>query len=263
MLADIEAFSLTNNFNLSKGKLNLATMLGLQHNNLNNKLASRLNTSTGNVNINALVSQKFTFNINASGYALNQEDGMVKLKDSFRLKQQVLQLSLSPVYVWSSQSGSSTISSNLTLGGLYDQNPATKPFNSNRNFSASLTAARFFNKKGLNVSLTGMHNRFKLGNDLFTSTGLNAGGGAQFLKEKNLSLQGTLGYLFNNYKTAKAGGNITFSLNAGYRKGRHALNAYTNYLITTPGLIAPAPDRIPYSVATKNFGGGLSYNYSF
>ena len=160
-------------------------------------------------------------------------------------------------------SGTSTFSSNVTIGGLNDKNPATAPFNKNKNFSSSLTASRYLNRKALNFSLTGLHNRFTQGDDLYTSTGINAGMGAQLLKEKSLSLQGTLGYLFNNYKTAKSGGNITFSFNVGYRAGKQAFNAFTNYLITTPGSITPTPDRIPYAVVTRNFAGGISYTYSF
>ena len=54
MLNDIELLSLSNNFSLSKGRLNIATSLGRQHNNLNNRLASELKTTTGNVNINSM-----------------------------------------------------------------------------------------------------------------------------------------------------------------------------------------------------------------
>lgn len=263
MLNDIVMLSLTNNLMLRKGKLNIATAIGTQHNNLAKNLSSELHTTTGNLNINSIFSPKFTVNLNATGYALHQQDGTEALKDSARLKQQVFQLSLSPVYMLAGSSGTSTFSGNLTVGGLNDKNPATRAFNKNKNVSGALTFSRYLAQKALNFSLTGMHNRFTQGDNLFTSTGFTVGAGAQLLKEKNLGLQGTVGYLFNNYQTAKAGGNVTFSFNAGYNKSRHTLNAFANYIITTPGSIAPTPDKAPYAVMTRNVAGGISYGYSF
>ena len=263
MLNDVQQLSLNNHFSLSKGRLNIATSLARQHNNLNKKLSSRLETTTAVLNINSLVSQKFSINLNATGYGLHQKDGSFKVNDSFRLKQQVLQGSIAPVYTILSASGTTSLSGNLTVGGLFDSNPATEDMNANRNFSVSVTAARFFMKKSMNLSLTALHNRFEQGNDLFTSSGLTAGAGTQLLKGKNLSLQGTLGYLFNNYQSATTAGNVTFSFNAGYNAGRHMFNAFTNYLITTPGNRFSGMDRIPVAVSTKNFAGGVSYTYSF
>lgn len=262
MLNDVEVISLANNFSLSKGKLNIATSIGKQHNNLNKKLASELQTTTGNININNIFSPAFSLNINGAGYGLRQEDGFMKLNDSFRLKQQVLQLSASPVYLITASSGNTSISGNFTIGGLFDNNPATKEFNDNRNFSASITGARYFTQRSLNLSLTALHNRFLQGTNEYTSTGLTAGAGTQLGKDKNLSLQGTAGYLFNNYESAKMGGNVTFSFNAGYQAGKQSLQAFTNYLITTPGNVLD-PLKAPYAVSTKNFAGGIAYTYSF
>ncbi len=263
MLNDLEQLSLTNHFSLSKGKLNINTSIGSQHNNLNNKLISELKTTTANVNVNSILSSKFSLNLNGTFYGLHQKDGLIKVNDSFRLKQQVLQFSISPVYLLASSSGNLSLSANLTAGGLFDQNPATDSFNSNRNFSASATAAKYINQKALNFSLTALHNRFTQGEVDYNSTGFNLGAGTQLLKSKNLSLQGTVGYLFNNYQSTKTGGNITFSFNAGYQAGKQSFSAFTNYLITTPGNIITNPEKIPVAVSTKNFAGGLSYSYSF
>ena len=156
-----------------------------------------------------------------------------------------------------------SFSGNFTVGGLFDQNPAMEDINSNRNFTTSATATKFINQNALNFSLTAMHNRFTQGTTDYNSTGFTVGAGKQLLESKNLSLQGTVGYLFNNYQSTKTGGNVTFSFNAGYQAGRQSFAAFTNYLITTPGNIITNPEKIPMAVSTNNFAGGISYTYSF
>jgi len=263
MLNDIQLVSMTNNLGLAKGKFNLVTAFSKQHNNLNKKLASELHTSTGNINVNAFLSNHLSLNVNANGYKLEQREGFIKLRDSFRLDQQLYQLSLTPVYTITSAAAMNTVTANIMVGALDDNNPATDDFTANKTRAASLTFSRFINASSISLSLTGMYNRYLQGENEFTSRGITAGGGISLLKQKNLNLQGTVGYLFNNYQTAKAGGNFTFSANAGYNKARHSFALYSNYLITMPGAVMPTPDKAPYSVMTRNWAGGISYGYSF
>ncbi len=263
MLNDIQMLSLSNTLALAKGKLNINTHLAQQHNNLNRKLMSELETFTGNIGVNALLSRHFNLNVSASGYTMLQKDGTAHIRDSARLDQQILQLSLMPVYNFIKGTQTHSISGNINYSLLHDRNVVTAPSNASKNMSASLTYGWYLTERSLNMSLSGLYNNYTQANNSYSSVGINLGAGAQMLKEKNLSLQGTVGYLFNHYTLGEAKGNITFSANVNYHVKHHSLGLFANYVITPANKIISAINKLPYAVTTNNLAGGVSYNYSF
>jgi hypothetical protein len=81
------------------------------------------------------------------------------------------------------------------------------------------------------------------------------------LKNKVLSLQGTVGYLINDFSQGGAQNNVTGSFNVRYTlKKKHSFAAYFNYVVTPPNNLGL---KVPYAVNTTNVGGGVSYNYTF
>ena len=264
MLNDIELINWINNFSLAKGKLNITTAISGQHNNLNRKLTTEMNTLTGNLNINAMLSQRFNLNINYSGYSLQQKDGTLQLKDSTRLHQDIHQFSLTPSYTIVKTTKSHTISGNINYMLLDDKNPATSAFTNSNNLSGSLNYTLGLVKQSSSFTLSGLFSQYNQDTNYYRTYGATLSSSAQVLKNKQLGLQGSAGYLFNQSSYGSVQGNLTFSGNIGYRVQHHSFNAFANYIYTPYNPINNIINKnIPQVVAAKNLAGGLSYNYSF
>ena len=264
MLNDVELLNWMNYFSLVKGKLNITTILSDQHNNLDKTLTSKLNTLTSNLNVNAMLSSFFNLNLNYSGYRLQQKDGTVHLKDSSRLNQDIHQFSLSPSYTMLNAVKSHTISGNINYMLLDDKNPGTAAFTNSHNLSASLNYTLGLVKKASSVTLSGLFSQYTQDTNYYRTYGVTLSGSAQVLKNKQLGLQGSAGYLFNRSSYGSAQGNLTFSGSAAYHVKHHSFNVFANYIYTPYNPINTIINKnVPQAVATKNLAGGISYNYSF
>jgi hypothetical protein len=264
MLNDVSLMNWVNNVSLSKGRLNITTVLSDQRNNLDRKLTSGLNTFVSNLNINSMVSQRLVLNFNYSGYTIRQTDGTQKLTDSARLNQQIHQLSLSPSYTILSPLQSHTISGSINYMLLDDKNRVTAPYTGSNNLSGSLSYTLGLTPRAMSFTLSGLYNQYNQDTNYHRSYGATLSSSAQMLKNKSLGLQGSVGYLFNRSSYGNAQNNLTFSLNTGYHLKHHSLNAYANYVYTPYNPINNIINKnIPQAVATQNLAGGLSYNYSF
>lgn len=264
MLNDVELISWANNLNLLQSRLNINAGASNQHNNLKKNLTSQLNTFVGNLNVNAMPTPKVNLNFNYSGYLLHQQDGTLHLKDSVRMNQQVHQLSIMPSYTIFNAVKSHTIAGSANYMILSDRNPATSPFTSSNNLSASLNYTMGLSTKGMNFTLSTLFNQYVQDTNRYLSYGVNLGSSGQFLKERALNVQATVGYMLNESSFSATQSNLTFSANVGYHLKHHSLNVFANYVYTPYNpindLIAKA---ISQAVASKNFMGGISYNYSF
>jgi hypothetical protein len=264
MLNDVSLMNWVNNVSLSKGRLNITTVLSDQRNNLDKKLTSGLNTFVSNLNINSMVSQRLVLNFNYSGYTIRQTDGTQKLTDSARLNQQIHQLSLSPSYTILSPLQSHTISGSINYMLLDDKNRVTAPYTGSNNLSGCLSYTLGLTPRAMSFTLSGLYNQYNQDTNYHRSYGATLSSSAQMLKNKSLGLQGSVGYLFNRSSYGNAQNNLTFSLNTGYHLKHHSLNAYANYVYTPYNPINNIINKnIPQAVATQNLAGGLSYNYSF
>ncbi|MBX9785506.1 MAG: hypothetical protein K2X48_19665 [Chitinophagaceae bacterium] len=264
MLNDVELINWMNNLNLSKGKLNITASISNQHNNLKKNLTSELQTFVSSMNINAMLSKSLMLNMNYSGYNLKQKDGTIKLKDSVRLNQQIHQFGVMPSYTMINTAQSHTISGSINYMLLDDKNPATQKFTNSNNLSGSLNYTIGFLKKSVNCTVTGLFSQYKQDTNTYKTYGINLGSSAQLLKQKQLSLQGTAGYLLNRSSLGKVQNNLTFSGSAGFRQKHHSLRIFANYVFTPYNPINDIINKkITQAVASKNLAGGISYNYSF
>ena len=264
MLNDIELLNWMNNLNLVNGKLNITAGIAYQHNNLDGKLNSRLNTFTSNLNINAMLSRYFNLNANYSGYQLLQKDGLEKLNDSVRLNQQIHQWSITPSYTIVSSIKTHTISGSINYMLLNDNNPGTKAFTNSNNISGSLNYTLGLVKKASSFTLSGLFSQYTQDTNYYRTYGATIGSSAQVLKNKQLALQGSAGYLFNKSSYGNVQSNLTFSGNISYHIKHHALNAFANYIYTPYNPINNIIYKnVSQAVASKNMAGGISYNYSF
>jgi hypothetical protein len=262
MVQDLEMYSLSNGAVLSKGKVNLQANFSMQHNNLAQQLVSELVTKAGNLNVNTILTQKLSVNLNASGYKIDQEDGLIKVKDSARVRQAITQVNISPVYNILAGRHNYNISGNAGYSWLRDENPVTAPAMENNTVTGSVTVARLNPATGLHLSLTGLYNRYEQDTNIYRSAGATVSAGAQLLKKKALGLQGSAGYLFNRYSGGDASGNFTFGLNAGYNEGRHSLQGFANCVVTPPTSLNFI-NKVPQGVFTRNLAGGIAYSYRF
>ena len=264
MLNDIELINWLNNFNLLESKLNINTSISNQHNNLKKNLTSEMNTFVSNLNVNASLTSMFNINFNYSGYMLTQKDGTAALNDSARLNQQIHQLNISPSYTILQKTKSHTISGNANYMLLDDKNPVTSPFTSSNNLSTSLNYTLGLTSKSMNVTIGGLFTQYNQGDISYKSSGVTLGSSAQLLKNKNLSLQGSAGYIANRSSLKNAQSNLTFSANVGYNVKHHSLNFFANYIYTPYNPINDVISKaLRQIVASKNLAAGISYNYSF
>ena len=270
LLNDIELITLNDNYAMAKGKLNINTSLSQQHNNLNNTLPVELKTQVGNININTILSQHLSVNVNYSGYNLRQKNGNARLPDSLRLndtlflKQRISQLNISPSYYIAKGNKLHYINGTLSLQGLKDKNATTAARSNSNNLSASAGYTLSLIKKSLSFSLNYLFSRYKQESNSYNSNGVTLGTSAQLLKNKNLNIQGNIGYYSNKFSNISTQKNLSYSANVSYNAKRHSFNLFANYVYTPPNneIINAVNKTFPYAVATKNFAGGISYNYS-
>lgn len=264
MLNDISLLNWMNNFSLVKNKLNITATASSQHNNLNKKLSTQLQTLVGNLNVTAMLSNHVNLNINYSGYNIKQKDGTQKLTDSTRLNQLIHQLNFTPSYNTIKENKSHTISGNISYMLLDDKNPVSKKFTNSNNLSSSANYTLGLIKKSVNFTLSGLYNHYKQDTNYYKSYGATIGSSAQLLKNKVLGLQGTAGYLLNRSSYGNARNNLTFSGSISYHVKHHSLNIYANYIYTPYNPINNVIyNKVAQAVATKNLMGGINYNYSF
>ncbi|NIG56419.1 hypothetical protein [Chitinophaga sp. Cy-1792] len=266
MINDVQIISLTNSDNFLKGKINLSDNFNLQHNNLTHKLAGELQTFTGNVNANFVVNTHLNLNAGISGYRLYMADGAAPVKDSVRTNQYILQLNFTPSYTFIKGTDVHTINSNINYSTLNDKNIVTSPQTTSNNLAVSLNYSWALTQRNMNLLCGAQYFRYNQADNGYNSLGINLGGGGQLLKDKKLSLQGTLGYLHSQYASGSSTGNFTFSFSSGYHTGAHSFNLFANYVITPQNNINAAINAInhvPYAVTTSNLAGGASYNYNF
>lgn len=270
LMNDIELITLSDYFSIAKGKLNISTNLSHQHNNLNKDLYCELRTQTGNININAILSQHFNVNLNYSGYNLKQKNGNDKIPDSLRLndsvflKQRVSQFNINPSYYITKDNKMHYISGNISLQNLKDKNPSTAARTNSNNLSASVNYTLSLIQKAVNFSLGYLFSRYKQESNSYNSNGVTLGTSAQLLKNKNLNINGNIGYYSNKFSNISTQKNISYAANIGYNLKRHSFSLFANYVHSRlNNEIINAVNKIfPHAVATKNLAGGVSYNYS-
>ena len=271
LLNDIELITLGDYFSLAKGKLNIATNLSHQHNNLDKSRPIELQTQVGNINISAMFRQNFSVNLNFSGYNLKQKNGNPEIPDSLRLsdtvllKQRVSQLNIAPSYYITKENRIHFISGNISLQSLKDKNPTTAARTNSNNLSASASYTLSLIKQAVSFSLNYLFSRYKQESNSYNSNGVTLGTSAQLLKNKNLNLSGNVGYYSNKFSNTGTQKNYSYSANVGYNLKRHSFNLFANYVYSRPNneIINAVNKTFPYAVATKNVAGGISYSYTF
>jgi len=262
---DVETFSSNVGGNLLRGHLSMNAAFSTQHNNLEKALATELHARSGNLSVNANINTHFNVNLNINGAHVLQKDGQLKLNDSLRMNQLMLNYSLSPSYVSSSGTRQHTLSGNISYTDLNDRNPVTSEqaagnsVNLNANYGLQFVQSFMGVQAGLNYSVYGQKDY------RYHSTGVHIGGNAQLLKDHQLNVLGDIGYYLNSTNGEAVGNNTTFSLNSSYAFKNHSFSLYSSYIITPPINLNPLDkvNRVPYAVNSKNFSGGIAYGYHF
>lgn len=265
-LDDIETISANAGTSFIKGRLSVNAAYNTQHNNLGHMLSSELKTQTGNVGINAFMSQHVNVNFNITGVQVYQQNGLLKLSDSVRMNQVMWNVSLTPVFTFSSATHQQVVNVSLNYTNLDDHNPATALQAACKNITSSLSYSLFFTQSYWGVNTNLVYSQYNQASNTYTSLGLNGGVNLQLLKMHNLSMQGSIGYFLNHDNHEIAGNNTTFSFNGSYSLNQHhSLGIYSSYILTPPVNLNPLNvlNRVPYAVNSKNLAGGINYSYHF
>ena len=265
VLNDVELLSWVNYFSLANGRVNINTSLSDQHNNLEKKLETELQTLTGSVFVNAVIGTNLNLNLGYYGYSFKNKAGILSLNDTNRMQQQISQITFNPSYNLAKGYKLHYISANINISWLDDKNRFTSPQTDSRNLSASLNYTLALANKFCSLSINGIYSRYKQGDTTsYDSYGTIVGASAQLLKSRSLNIQGNIGYILSHFNTRASQSNITYTVNASYRKRGHSFSLYGNYVYTPPNTINDRINKtIPYAVATKNLAGGVSYAYTF
>lgn len=266
MLNDVEMINGNVGTYLLDGKLNVNAGYTTQHNNLQNMLSSQLNSNTGNLSANAFISQHFNLNANLTTAKVFQKDGLLKLEDSTRMNQVMLNMVLSPSLNFSNNNLQHSISGSLAYTNLNDKNPVTREQANGENINTSANYSLYFLEKYVGVSGGIQYSTYKQKNSSYNSIGVNVGANTQLLKSRNLSVSGDVGYFINKASDTPTGNNTTFSFNGNYRTGKHhSFGLYASYILTPPVNLNPLNEvyNVPYAVNSKILSGGLNYSYNF
>ena len=266
MLNDIEMINANLGANIFKGRLNLNTAFVHQHNNLGNMLSSEIATMTGNFSANALISQNFFLSTNLTAVNVLQKDGKEKLTDTTRMNQLMISLVVAPTLNFSNSNTQHGINTSFTYTDLNDKNPLTTTFTSSDNINASANYSLYFLQKYFGINTGIQYSIYRQKESNYQSLGVNLGLNTQLLKNKNLSLQGDVGYFLNKDSQSESANNTTFSFSSNYTvKQQHSLGLFVSYILTPPINLNPLDDiyNVPYSVNSKMLSGGISYSYNF
>lgn len=265
MLNDVEMLTGNIATTFFKGRLSVNAMANSQHNNLERMLASELQTKTGNVGINAFVSNHVNLNLNFMGVSVYQKNGLLQIPDSIRMNQLMWNATLSPVFTFSNQRHQQTVSASFNYTDLNDKNPTTSSQSSTQSIAASLNYSLFFNKGFWGINSTEMYSEYKQLNNTYQSVGMNGGIMLQLLKQHNLSIQGTAGYFLNKSMSGTVGNNTTFSFNTSYSQKKNSFGIYLSYILTPPVNLNPlnVVYHVPIAVNSRNFTGGINYGFHF
>lgn len=262
---DLETISGNLGATALKGHLSMNASYSSQHNNLEHALASTLVARSGNLSINANISQHLNINANINGAAVKQNDGQLKLSDSIRMNQLMLNYSLSPSWVSQTTSLQHTISSSVSYTDLKDHNPVTASQAAGNNINLNGNYGLQFLKsyKGINLGIS--YSVYGQQDFRYHSTGVHGGGNMQLLKDHQWSLQGDIGYFLNRSGGVSVGSNTTFAINSSYNVKKHSFSLFSSYTITPPINLNPLDkvNIVPYRVNSRNFSGGISYGYQF
>jgi hypothetical protein len=265
MLNDLEMVNGSFGGNFDKGRLSANLAVTSQHNNLSHLLASTLETRTGNLALNAFVSQHLNINATVTGVQVYQENGAQQLSDSVRMNQLMLAVTLAPTLNFVDNNYQHTVTASISFTNLDDHNPLTRGLTGGDNISTSLNYALYFSHAywGLNTSV--LYSQYGQGDNRYESVGLNAGLNTQLLSSHQLSLQGSVGYFLNHYTNTPTGNNTTFSFTGNYTLSHHSFGVYLNYVLTPPINLNPLTTiyHIPIAVNSKNLAGGIQYGFHF
>jgi hypothetical protein len=264
VLNDVELISWNNNLSLGSGRVNINTNLADQHNNLENKLATTLQTLTGSIFVNAIIGTNLNLNLGYYGYNFKNKAGTAALTDSAKMQQQIDQITFTPSYTIARGFKLHYISASINFSSLNDGNRITSRQTDSKNMYASLNYTLALTNKFCSFSIGGNYSNYKQDSTSYDSYGGVIGASAQLLKRRNLNVQGNVGYVLSHFNTGMSQRNITYTVSSSYRMKNHSFTLYANYVYTPPNAINDRINKIaPYAVATKNLAGGISYAYTF
>ncbi|GAA4323707.1 hypothetical protein GCM10023184_10640 [Flaviaesturariibacter amylovorans] len=260
MLNDIRAITANTNLTLAKGRVNLNLNAVDQRNNLDGRAVSELRHQTGNLAFNAMIGQKLNLGFNATGVFLRQKDGILRIKDSVRLRQDIFNISFYPTYSFSRGKHAHSITLNINNNRLQDHNPVTAQYSALDAWSLNAGYNRQNVRSGIGLLVNVLYNSFAQPANRYSAYGGTVGASAQLLKERNLGLQASVGYQHNDAGKGNGSSNIIYNGNINWRLKKHVLSGFANYVRTPPVLVTT---QVPYLVASDTFYGGLSYSYTF
>lgn len=222
---DLEDITGNLGWRMFKNKMNISVGAGVQKNNLDNALASRMNRVIGNVNWSYLISKKLSVNATYSNFTSNtkinnsrisyNQLGLNQNEDSLAYNQVTNSASGGINY----NSGSETVRHVVFGNGNYQRANDNKEnssvfYNINSGYQSNIIPA------GLNVTIAASYNHSIISENISQSTGPNLSIGKLLFKKKVRSTIGAT-YLQTYSNGELTGTNSMVRFSNSYKKGKH------------------------------------------
>lgn len=222
--SDLENLTIEPSLKFNKEKYALGASVGLQHDNLDNKLANTTRRTIGSLNLNGAPSQRYNFNVNYANYDLGQSAGATPVDSLYEISQTTHNLSVNQNLNFMGKTFVHYFLVSYNLQKLKDKNKKTVDPNS---FTSNMLIGSYivnYIPANLNITIGYSYTIFTLSSNETSYAGPNFSISKSFAKNKlAISLSENL---FKNQLTDKIAGKTTInnlnrvSLNTSYRPGR-------------------------------------------
>ena len=120
--SDVQNITIAPTVRFLKNKLNIGSSIGIQNDNLNGNKRTTAHRTIGSLNINAQVNKHFNISSNFSNYSVNQTPNITRLADTLRITQTTQNISVTPMYYFTTKNIQHTIVFTANYNKLNDYN---------------------------------------------------------------------------------------------------------------------------------------------
>jgi hypothetical protein len=262
-LDDEETISLSGFALLANGRVTINSGISRQHQGFSKTQPFRYYNHSGNIQVNASLSDRINVGLEISGRSTAQENGTMELCDSLLLHHCQGLLLVTPGYSYTSGLNNHSFNGSFQIEMSNDNGSFTGNSNRNINLSGSVAYGRMMIEKGTSFSVNASYNQWIQNDQVRQSMGGTASVGIKILKRKDLGLTGTIGYKYHVKSFGKNGSEFTAGGIIHYVAGKNDLQLFFNCNSQTPGGINDALYDESQIKRLTSFAGEISFSRRF
>lgn len=252
LLNDQEKYSLKQNFNLIKNKLNINLNEYYQHDDLNHRKAAKTMRTGLNTSINANMTSKFGISMAYNLFDIEQTNGIKHISDTVRLTQVNQQIQIAPRYNLFSETMTHSIFATWSYQNLKDKNSFTSSFNNSQNINTNIGYVIVINKHQLSISPMLSILNSQIGNIRINNITPTLNFSKAWLKNK-LNTGIIFALTITNQNNGSKSSTFTNNVQISYLINKHHSIRFTNNIMNTNSVL----------LHTSEAKGELFYTYTF